>query len=218
MLRPTLSYANVMSSVAVFIALGGTGYAVTKLPRNSVGATQLKANAVTSSKIRARAVQRSDLAPSARIAARGPRGADGPAGTAGAQGSAGPSETIQVRPSATVQIPNGARSPATLASVSLSSGSWLLDGRATVVHDGPAIFYDCFLRTAAGATLGIETAHVGTDAAGSLGIEVAVQSANELAVPTQVLFTCEGASATSGDARGYYVSLLATRIGRVENR
>jgi len=51
-LRDRLSYANVMATVAVFIALGGTGYAMTKLPKNSVGAKQLKKNAVTSAKIR----------------------------------------------------------------------------------------------------------------------------------------------------------------------
>ena len=34
MRRPQLSYANVMSTIAVFIALGGTSYAVA---RNSVG-------------------------------------------------------------------------------------------------------------------------------------------------------------------------------------
>ena len=32
-----LSFANVMSVIAVFIALGGTAIAVTQLPKNSVG-------------------------------------------------------------------------------------------------------------------------------------------------------------------------------------
>ena len=41
----TSTYANVMATVAVFIALGGTSYALT-LPRNSVGAAQIRARAV----------------------------------------------------------------------------------------------------------------------------------------------------------------------------
>ena len=40
--RTHLSYANVMATVAVFIALGGTSYAVTQLPRNSVGSKQIR--------------------------------------------------------------------------------------------------------------------------------------------------------------------------------
>ena len=41
-LRTHLSYANVMATIAVFIALGGTSYALTALPRNSVGPKQIR--------------------------------------------------------------------------------------------------------------------------------------------------------------------------------
>ena len=40
--RDRLSYGNVVATLALFIALGGTSYAVTQLPRNSVGAPQIK--------------------------------------------------------------------------------------------------------------------------------------------------------------------------------
>jgi hypothetical protein len=73
-----------ISLLALFVALGGTSYAVIKLPAKSVGARELKNNAVTSAKIRARAIARSDLSPAARVGTRGPRGATGPAGPAGA--------------------------------------------------------------------------------------------------------------------------------------
>ena len=42
-----LSYANVMATIAVFIALGGGAYAALKVPKDSVGNKQLKNNAVT---------------------------------------------------------------------------------------------------------------------------------------------------------------------------
>jgi hypothetical protein len=78
--RLQLSYANVVSTGALFVALGGTSYAVA---RNSVGSAQLRPNAVTSAKVKDRSLRTSDLAPSARTGPRGPRGAQGPAGPAG---------------------------------------------------------------------------------------------------------------------------------------
>jgi hypothetical protein len=50
-LRPRLTYANVIATLALFVALGGGAYAATQLPKNSVGAKQLKKNAVTAAKI-----------------------------------------------------------------------------------------------------------------------------------------------------------------------
>src|SRR5215204_5724928 len=50
-LRGRLTFANVMSVIAVLIALGGTGYAAFKLPKNSVGTKQIRKNAVKASKV-----------------------------------------------------------------------------------------------------------------------------------------------------------------------
>ncbi len=50
-LQDKLTFANVMSCVAVFIALSGTAYAAFRVPPNSVGSRQLKAKAVTGGKI-----------------------------------------------------------------------------------------------------------------------------------------------------------------------
>jgi hypothetical protein len=57
-----LTYANVMATIAVFIALGGASYAATQLPKNSVGTRQLKNGAVTSAKIKNGAVTGSKIA------------------------------------------------------------------------------------------------------------------------------------------------------------
>ena len=83
MRHPQLSYANVMSTIAVFIALGGTSYAVA---RNSIGNAQLRKNAVTSAKVKDRSLRTNDLAPSARVGSRGPRGLQGPSGPQGPPG------------------------------------------------------------------------------------------------------------------------------------
>jgi len=60
-LRARLTYANVMATIAVFIALGGTSFAISKLPKNSVGKKQLKANAVTTAKIKKSAVTKGKI-------------------------------------------------------------------------------------------------------------------------------------------------------------
>jgi hypothetical protein len=75
-----LTYANIVSSLALFVALGGTSYAVA---RNSIGNRELKKDAVTSSKVRDRAIKPIDLSTAVRTNLRGPRGPQGPTGATG---------------------------------------------------------------------------------------------------------------------------------------
>lgn len=49
--RPRLTYANVVASLALFIALGGASYAATSLPKGSVGTDQIQAEAVRTGKV-----------------------------------------------------------------------------------------------------------------------------------------------------------------------
>jgi hypothetical protein len=90
MRRP--SFPTVISLIALFVALGGTSYAVIKLPAKAVGARELKSNAVTSGKIRDRSIRTADLSPLARTGPRGPRGPAGPSGGSGATGDVGAPE------------------------------------------------------------------------------------------------------------------------------
>jgi hypothetical protein len=59
-IRSRLSFANVVSLVALFVAMGGGAYALT-IPRNSVGAAQLRKNAVGRSELRHGAVTSSKV-------------------------------------------------------------------------------------------------------------------------------------------------------------
>jgi hypothetical protein len=83
-LRNRLTYANVVATLALFIALGGSSYAAIKLPKNSVGATQIKAGAVHTGEIRDRTIRLQDISTSARTSLRGQSGPQGPQGPAGA--------------------------------------------------------------------------------------------------------------------------------------
>src|SRR5882757_2695502 len=55
-LRRHLTYANVVSTVCLFLLLGGVAYAGTQLAKGSVGTNQLKAEAVTKGKLHPNAV------------------------------------------------------------------------------------------------------------------------------------------------------------------
>jgi hypothetical protein len=89
-IRARMTYANVMATIAVFVALGGSSYAAVKLPRNSVGNEQIRTGAVRSSEIKDRSIRTSDLATSTRNSLRGRTGPQGPAGAQGAAGAQGP--------------------------------------------------------------------------------------------------------------------------------
>jgi hypothetical protein len=121
-----LSYGNVMSTVAVMLALGGTSYAAITLPARSVGAKQLKPNAVATAKIKPRAVTADRIAAGAvdsatvrdgslravdfaagQLAAgpKGDTGATGPAGSAGSPGQPGtPGQAGQQGPAGSVAM------------------------------------------------------------------------------------------------------------------
>jgi hypothetical protein len=86
-LRSRLTYANVMATVAVFVALGGTGYAAITLPKDSVRAKQIAPRAVQSSE--AHNLTLRDFRRGVRAKLKGEKGDTGPQGLQGLQGPQG---------------------------------------------------------------------------------------------------------------------------------
>jgi hypothetical protein len=82
--RSKLSYANVVSTICLFVVLGGSAYAASQLPKNSVGTKQLKNGAVSLAKINSAAKQ----------SLKGAAGAPGAAGAAGAAGKSGATNVV----------------------------------------------------------------------------------------------------------------------------
>jgi len=105
---PRPSPAMIVACIALLVALGGTSYAISSPPADSVGPLQLRDNAVTNAKIQNGAVtsekvrNRSLLAidflpgqlPRGKAGPAGVPGPPGPAGPAGAAGPAGPEGAI----------------------------------------------------------------------------------------------------------------------------
>ena len=96
--RNRISFANTISLIALFVALGGTSYAVTQIDKNSVRSKHIRngqvkrgdlaRNAVNSSKVRNGTLLAQDLA--AGQLPRGAQGVQGPQGERGLQGDQGP--------------------------------------------------------------------------------------------------------------------------------
>jgi hypothetical protein len=123
-MRPKLTYANVVASLALFVALGGTSYAVATLGKNSVkseniGKEQVKAsdiakNAITSPKVKDGSLLATDF--KAGQLPAGPRGAQGDRGQQGPQGQRGPQGPVGISGMEKVSAtsPENSNSPKTI--------------------------------------------------------------------------------------------------------
>jgi hypothetical protein len=121
--RPTPSMT--IALIALLVAMGGTGYAAVKLPKNSVGAAQLKKNAVTSAKVKDRSLTARDFKPGDLPA--GPKGDVGAKGDQGPRGDQGPKGDT----GATGQTGQPGPFPATLPQGKTVTGAWATSGVAT---------------------------------------------------------------------------------------
>jgi hypothetical protein len=121
-LRSCLSYANVMATIAVFVALGGGAYAAFTLPAKSVGSRQLKNSAVTPKKVARATIKlfkghRGASGPKGDHGSQGAQGMPGPQGVQGIQGPIGPSN-VYFTSSTTVG-----------AALSLPAGDYWIEGQ-----------------------------------------------------------------------------------------
>jgi hypothetical protein len=98
------SYSNVLATIALFVALGGSSYAaVTQIAKNSVSTTQVRDRSLL-----ARDFKRGQL----KAAAAGPQGPPGDAGAAGPMGSEGPAGPTGAAGPVGPEGPAGAEGPA----------------------------------------------------------------------------------------------------------
>ncbi len=140
----------IVSTVALVFALGGTSYALTALPKNSVGTTQIKNSAVTGAKIKNSAVtgakikngtiESVDLASGVSIS--GAVGATGAAGATGAVGATGPTASAMARTTSNTAINAGTTVEVIrLTTASTTSGALTLTTTMRVVVSASVWIY-----------------------------------------------------------------------------
>ncbi len=223
MLRRTVSYANVMSTLGVFIALGGTSYAVAKLPKNSVDSAQLKAGAVTNAKLAPNAVTRDKLAADALSAGpRGPRGEQGPGGTTGSTGAvgptgpAGPVDVIVRKHEQYVGFQPNAGATVEALRTTLPAGKWLLHGTVNVINPWTTTTFRCVL-VINGTPWGLDQA---TQIGGGQGDIYTLVGTAESTSPISVVTQCSHDFALSDGgglpARAERSRLVATRASNID--
>jgi hypothetical protein len=204
-----LSYANVMSTLAVFIVLGGGAYAATTLPARSVGKQQLRPGAVTRGKLAARSVATHKLAIGAvtrrRLSRRVRNQLDraaGPAGPPGATGPAGPAG--HAGPGAARIAFADAATPAPALATVLDVPGLKLEGACTL--SGNTVSLPLAI-TATETSQAQETITIDT---GTNPANPQISATNNLQfdLPAGIPFTPGGPEASGGD----YLRVIATLI------
>ncbi len=208
--RSRLTYANVVASLALFIALGGVSYAAIKLPKNSVGASQIKKNAISGSKVKNSALTGSDIKDKSLTASdfsgpvQGPQGAAGPAGAKGDTGAPGPAVSNDAY---TAQAPGF---PLLVVTTSFSSvvttptmpaGSYTLAARANILGGGGVKnTLICSLANDAAQNFSVVSGDV---------FPLSMASTTTLGAPGTVALSC---NKSAGSPQVAQATIIATRV------
>ena len=136
-LKGKLTYANVISTLCLFLLLGGGAYAATQLPKNSVGTKQLKNGAVTKQKI----------AKAAQTAFAGKQGLQGPKGDAG---PIGPSSILSLTKNSPTNLGVTAATMTDIATLTgIPAGKYLIAAELSIVNFGLPDYLRCRLMVGA---------------------------------------------------------------------
>jgi Collagen triple helix repeat (20 copies) len=211
LVRRHLSYANVVASLALFLALGGAAFAATQLPRNSVGTGQLKPGAVTSGKIAKKT--RNQLTGAQGPA--GPQGKTGPKGSAGARGATGSKGDTGARGPAGVDAGPATEvfrevakligtAPTQVLAQNLSPGAYVITANVVLVEAGTTMkIVNCQLD-------GGGLAETAVNGAEGIAATVTLSTTETLGAAGTATLACE--TEAGGEVNAVYANLVATRV------
>lgn len=149
-----LTYANVLATLALIVALSGGAYAAVSIPKNSITTSQIAPNAVRRADIAQGAVN------SAKVANRSlravdfalnqlPKGAQGDKGDPGAAGARGPSNGFVFRSSGDTIAADPGPTSKVIGSLALPAGRFVVEAKALLGSNTQGGFIDCVMTQAA---------------------------------------------------------------------
>lgn len=210
--RRHLTYANVVASLALFLALGGAAFAATQLPRNSVGTGQLKPEAVTSGKIAKKTRNQLKGAtgpqgPQGKTGAKGPKGATGAKGDTGARGATGadgtgPAFEVFANEAAGKTV---GTTPAPILAENLPAGAYVISANIALEVTPALSVVTCTLSTGGEAVTAV------SDEGGTKPVPATVSlsdTTNFGAAASTALICTSGGTAVPVD----YANLIATQV------
>jgi hypothetical protein len=204
-------YADVMSTVAVFLALGGTSYAVA---RNSVDTKHLKRDAVTSVKVRDGSLMPADFAGTLATGNRGPRGSEGPAGPQGGPGPAGergPSDAW-IAGGAGRALSTQANVPTLMAKLAVPAGDYLLSFSAQPGDfNNPGEIVSCDMRVN-GTNVGGQSIVIGNGAGSTRVGGISRTVAVSRSVPFEATLECRSDQSLGNPPGVQNHNLVATKV------
>ncbi|HEX2072010.1 MAG TPA: collagen-like protein [Thermoleophilaceae bacterium] len=196
------SPALVVACIALFVALGGVGYAAA-----TIGTKDIRNGAVTGKKIKNRTITTNDIkrktvaslrGKTGPAGATGPAGPTGPAGATGATGARGPSDGFFFRGTNILNFVTN--TDQTVATMALPAGSFILTAKVVVNNNEGAVRqYGCSLEL--GGTVidnfhdALELDVTGSGAADDRDV-VALTSGGTLAAPGNATVVCRTNSAS----------------------
>jgi hypothetical protein len=206
-LRKRLTYANVMSSIAVFLLIGGgAAFAASQLPKNSVGTKQLKKNAVIGSKVKNGSLEAADFKAGQLPA--------GPKGEKGDTGAPGPSTAYAAFHDGAITLPTSG-SPVTVATLAnLPAGSYAIQAKLVADSESASEDYtECTL--AAGGDNDYADDYLGTGATGdSFRAVFAMQIVHTFTSTGSAVITCHRSNSDSV-AFVFEIKITAVKLGSI---
>ncbi len=226
--RSRLTYANIMATIAVFIALGGVSYAAVTLPKNSVGRAQIKRNAVTGLKVNGSSLAGSDIRNSSLTGsdvkdgsltakdfngsvqgAKGPSGAQGPKGDSGADGAPGPSDAYVSHVAGGV---DSSTTDADVTSVNVPAGNYVVTAKLYAVRPVGTSDLLCSLMN---GTDQLDFTHAGNNMdTNEPYVKLPLEGFATVSSPATLRLSCTGNGTVT---RMYGITLVALKVGTLHS-
>lgn len=202
------SYANVASTLALIVALGGTSYAAVAIPKNSIGSKEIQNSSITSKDVKNGTLKGVDF--KAGQLPAGAQGPAGPAGPAGAQGPVGPSNGYRFDSGNDILDWTG--TDQTVATLNLPAGSYVLFAKVLGNNnDGSVQTANCKLRLN-GAVIDDGIGYLSLDGTGVDRGYVPLAGTGTAAAATTATVTC-----TASTVAGNWISrtITAVKVGAI---